>query len=129
MNKVSRVLVVCALAAVVAACRAVPVNNVTDTPLAASSAKTQVSDVSEVIRRAGASLGWQMKEVAPGYIVATLALRTHVAVVDVRFDADSYSISYKDSTNLKYNGSTIHSNYNGWVENLSNAIKAQSSTL
>jgi hypothetical protein len=31
----------------------------------------------------------------------------------------------KDSTNLDYDGNTIHKNYNGWVENLDKAIRVQ----
>jgi hypothetical protein len=52
-------------------------------------------------------------------------LRTHVAVVDIDYDQRAYNIRYKDSTNLDYTGTTIHRNYNGWVENLDKAIKAQ----
>jgi len=31
--------------------------------------------------------------------------------------------------NLNYDGSTIHANYNGWVQNLERAIRAQVSAL
>lgn len=37
----------------------------------------------------------------------------------------SYGITYKDSTNLKYNGIKIHSNYNSWVRNLDRAIQTE----
>lgn len=129
MGKISRALIICAIVAVVAACRAAPVYNVADTPLTSSSSKTQIGDVTEVIKKAGAGLGWQMKEVSPGYMIGTLALRSHIAVVDIRYDTDSFSIGYRDSTNLNYDGSSIHGNYNGWVKNLQSAILGQSSTL
>ena len=65
----------------------------------------------------------------PGHVLGRLALRTHVAVVDIDYTDRTYSIRYKDSTNLDYNGTTIHRNYNGWIENLDKAIKAQLTAL
>ena len=41
----------------------------------------------------------------------------------------NYSINYKDSTNLDYDGTNIHRNYNGWIANLDRAIKTQLATL
>jgi hypothetical protein len=58
-----------------------------------------------------------------GVINAKLSLRTHVAVVDVRYSATSYSIVYRDSTNLDYRGDQIHKNYNGWIQNLDRDIR------
>lgn len=75
--------------------------------------------------RAGKSAGWQMKEMKPGYIFGTLNVRKHVAVVDVNYSVKSYSIRYKDSTELNYDGGKIHPNYNGWIQNLDKAIRAQ----
>ena len=50
------------------------------------------------------------------------------AVVDIEYDAKTYWIEYKDSTNLDYTGSSIHKNYIGWIENLDKAIRAQLTT-
>ena len=77
------------------------------------------------IRRAGAGRGWQMEEVRPGLIRGTLHLRDHVAVVDIPFDTQRFSIRYADSRNLNYDGRLIHQNYNSWVQNLANDIVAQ----
>ena len=52
-----------------------------------------------------------------------MSLRDHVAVVDVRYTATTYSITYKDSTNLNYRDGQIHKNYNGWIENLDRDIR------
>lgn len=121
--------IVVALVAVVAlaACaRTAPIHNVTDVPISpvANQAMT-AADVERAIKRAGAQLGWQMKTVKPGLIEATLNLRTHTAVVDIPFSPNSYSILYKDSSNLQADGTVIHSNYNGWVSNLDRAIRTQ----
>jgi hypothetical protein len=111
-------------------CRgSVPVYNVTDAPVSASKPNPSLDDVGKAIQRAGATLGWQMKETKPGHMLGTLNLRKHVAVVDVNYSVKSYSIKYKDSTELDYNDGNIHPNYNGWIQILDKGIRAQLSTL
>lgn len=70
-----------------------------------------------------------MTEKAPGHIVGTLRLRSHQAVVDILYYTEIYSITYLDSLNLKYDGKSIHKNYNSWIQNLSNGIHAQISSI
>ena len=70
-----------------------------------------------------------MLEKEPGRIVGTLSLRSHEAVVEILYDTEGYSITYLNSVNLKYDGQRIHKNYNSWVQNLSNAIYAQVSSI
>ena len=82
---------------------------------------------SEQIRRAGVGLGWAMEDAGPGLIRGTLNLRTHQAVVDIPYDRQRFSIRYAGSTDLNYDGTSIHSNYNGWVQRLEQTIVAQSS--
>lgn len=79
----------------------------------------------EQIRRAGAGLGWQIDPVRPGLMRATLNLRSHVAVTEIAYDQQGFSIRYVDSRNLGYDGTNIHKNYNGWVTNLERAISQQ----
>ena len=113
----------------IAAC-ATPVLNINNAPVQTSSGqKTSLDEVGKAITRAGVALGWQMKTERPGNIVATLNLRGHTAVVDVTYNTQSYSINYKDSVNLKYDGKNIHPNYNGWIQNLDRGIRTQISTL
>ncbi|MCU7844746.1 MAG: hypothetical protein KZQ93_12990 [Candidatus Thiodiazotropha sp. (ex Monitilora ramsayi)] len=109
-------------------CRTAPVYNVEEAPVNASS-KVSAENVKKAIMSAGAGLGWQMKEVKPGQIVGSIFLRKHSAVVDIPYSATKYSIIYKDSTELKYDGSMIHSNYNGWIQNLDRAIQARLVTM
>jgi len=123
-------VIVSALILVAAGCRgAVPVYNVTDATVAASKPNPSLDDVGKAVQRAGATLGWQMKQTKPGHMLGTLNLRKHVAVVDVNYSAQSYSVNYKDSTELDYDGQNIHPNYNGWIQNLDKAIKAQLSNM
>jgi hypothetical protein len=86
-----------------------------------------MGEVQTAILRAGTQLGWQMQAVSPGRISGQIALRTHTAVVDIEHDAKSYSIKYRDSTNLDARDGMIHRNYNGWIQNLEKAIRTQTS--
>ena len=112
----------------VAGCRGGGVYNVQGAPVAGSKV-VAMQDVETAIRRAGASLGWQIVPRAPGRLEGILILRDHRAVVDITYDTKTYSIQYKDSRNLGYDGTTIHANYNGWVQNLDKAIRMQLSVL
>jgi hypothetical protein len=117
------------LAILLVACTTQPVRNVDNAPINVSGSSYDLSDVTRAIKTAGTVLGWQMQEKTPGHVVGSLYLRTHVAIVDVTYTLDEFSINYKDSTNLNYDGSLIHKNYNGWIENLTNAINVQLSAL
>ncbi|RDH88505.1 MAG: hypothetical protein DIZ78_00800 [endosymbiont of Escarpia spicata] len=105
------------------------VYNVEDASVVANKDGVTMDDVRKAIIRAGATLGWNMNDKGSGLVEGTIHLRSHMAQVDIPYDAQTYSIKYKNSDNLKYDGEKIHSNYNGWIQNLDRAIKAQLSTL
>ena len=109
----------------IAGCRTAPVHNVSDAPFPTWQDKdiTQ-KDISKAIINAGQSLGWVMQEKEDGHIQGNLLLRTHKAVVDINYDHSKYSITYKDSEDLNYDGTDIHRNYNNWIINLTNKIDA-----
>lgn len=126
MKRFAKHLVLVLLVAVATvSCRTSPVFNVVNAPFTNPAPSLEAADTA--IKKAGAQLGWQMKTTAPGKILATLPIRSHVAIVDVSFNEKEFSIVYRDSTNLNYDGTDIHSNYNGWIQNLRNQIIAQSS--
>lgn len=114
-------------ALLMASCRTVPIYNVKDAPVntASGGQAASLATVEQAIVRAGNSLGWVMKVETPSLITGTLTLRTHTAVVSIPFSTTSYSILFKSSVNLEQDGETIHKNYNGWVQNLDKAIRAQ----
>jgi hypothetical protein len=119
-------IAVVAAAFLVAGCRTAPIHNVKDAPVNVPTGQAAtLTTVEQAIVRAGNGLGWQMKVEKPGLIVGTLNLRTHSAVVDIPFSPSAYSIVYKSSVNLDQQGDTIHPNYNGWVQNLDQAIRRQ----
>jgi hypothetical protein len=118
-------LILAASFLVLAGCRAAaPIHNVVAAPVVTSKPVTMEA-VQKAIITAGNVLGWKMEPRNPGRITGTLELRTHRAVVEVTYDTKTYNIKYKDSSNLEYTGTTIHQNYNGWVENLDKAIRVQ----
>lgn len=123
------VVALVAVMALVTGCRTAPVYNVDNAPVSTTSGNASMDQVRDAIVQAGVSLGWQMKPVKPGLIIGTLNLRTHMAQVDINYNTQAYSIHYKASNNLKYDGANIHSNYNGWVERLDQAIRARLSPL
>jgi hypothetical protein len=127
MKNLIRVLPVAGLL-LLAACRMAPVYTVESAPLSAPEGAT-ITQVTEAIKQAGVGLGWQMKPEKEGQMTGRLSLRTHVAVVDIVYDVEKYSIYYIDSTNLNYDGQSIHTNYNNWIRNLSNAIMVQASAI
>ena len=119
-----RILAVLGVVILVAGCATRPIVNVTDQPVVTTAGKQVTADqVRNAIVKAGTSLGWVMTPVSPGLVNARLALRDHLAVVDVRYTATTYSITYKDSTNLNYRDGQIHKNYNGWIDNLDRDIR------
>jgi len=112
-------------------CRTSPIYNVPSQSYITAQSQYTEEDVKKAIIKAGTTLKWSMVAVKPGLITGTLRLRAHMAQVDIIYDLKKYSITYKNSTNLKYNSEdgSIHSNYNGWVQNLDNAIKTELNIL
>lgn len=105
-----------------------PINDIAAAPVTTPRPAT-LQEIERAIRTAGAGLGWQMVPRGPGKVEGTINLREHRAVVDISFDAKNYSIKYKDSSNLNYDGKSIHPQYNNWIINLDRAIRAQLSAL
>ena len=106
------------------------VYNVPDQPVVANKT-VEDKDIYQAILRASNGLGWNVKKIKSGVAEASLHLRTHIAIVTIKYSTTDYSITYKTSTNLNYDESTktIHTNYNGWIQNLDKAIKTQLTLL
>jgi len=91
----------------------------------------KAEDVKKAVRKALFDKDWEIREIGPGHLQGKHTKsggkdKLHVAVVDVRFDAKSVRISYKDSQELNYDKETgvIHKTYNSWVQNLEKNIRA-----
>ncbi len=104
------------------------------------------------IKEAGIRRGWAVKEAdiaqpapapakgkargkapAPtrGQAQATLNVRSHTVVVDVFYTANTFSIAYRDSINMEYDGAkgTIHPNYNKWIKTLAEEIRIRAISM
>ena len=108
-----------------AGCTQAPIRNVPDAAVVTGTGKAATpQEVRAAIVRAGSNLGWAMTPTDPGLVNGRPALRGHVAVVEVRYTAQNYSIACKESSNLDYKDGQIHKNYNRWIENLNRDIRA-----
>jgi hypothetical protein len=123
--------VVAAAALLFAGCGTIqPIQNVEKAPIILPPGKSvNMTQVTTAIMRAGTRLGWQMQPEAPGRISGRIALRAHTAVIDVEHDTKTYTIKYRDSTNLDAKDGMIHRNYNGWIQNLDKNIRAELTLL
>jgi hypothetical protein len=107
-------------------CRTAPIYNVTNQGIVPSGGKPKsLEEVKTAIVEAGRARGWTVKDIAPGHLEAELRLRGHAAVVDIKYSTTSYSITHKDSQNLRYDGTNIHPNYNSWIQNLQRDIETR----
>ena len=98
--------------------------------------KLSIEEVQMDIRQAAAKTGWEVEPgVLPGHIKATHKGEDKAkAVVDIAYDVNKYSISYKSSEKMGYmdscksskSGSIEHNcidpKYNAWVTELNDAI-------
>jgi len=87
--------------------------------------KVQVSqsDARSVILEATKKRGWAVKEIGPRKIEAQYSrTNKYMARVNIFYNANTYSIEYLDSRNLKYDGIKIHKTYNSLVSGLRKEI-------
>ncbi|MEP7154800.1 MAG: hypothetical protein ABI905_03445 [Betaproteobacteria bacterium] len=130
MSAIKSAIIVLGIASAIAmgACTTKPIMNVRDAPVV-SAKPLQAAQVRQAIITAGVALGWQVTDVKPGTLEATLNLREHTAIVEIPYTTSTYSIVYKRGANLGEREGQIHKNYNGWVQNLDTRIKAELSKL
>jgi len=95
--------------------------------VSASGQSLKEAQVKQAILDGARDKGWVARELSPGVITASLAIRSHLAEVEIPYSGSSYSILYKSSTNLDYRpgDQTIHNQYNNWVNYLRQAINAR----
>ncbi|WKD49946.1 hypothetical protein [Microbulbifer spongiae] len=126
MKLMQRVLFLSLVAVTLGACTSYPLLNIQDRIVPSridGSSQTRDSVKQSII--AGCIVkGWSCQEVSPGQILASIDIRKHHAEANINYDNDSYSITYKDSKMLDYDGQrkTIHRSYNRWINNLNSAI-------
>jgi len=105
------------------ACRTAQIYNVYDAQIAYNpKSNITLDDIATAIKEAAVRRHWIVREIEPGLIQATLNIRAHTAEVEIKYNKQSYSIVYKDSTNLRYRNGRIHPRYNTWIQNLRREI-------
>ncbi len=105
----------CAIAPTLGHARTHPIENVESAPIPQG---IDPGKIENAIVMGGKQRGWLSKKVTDRHLEATINVRKHSATVDIKWTDAGYSITYKDSQNLKYKDGKIHSNYNIWVRNL-----------
>jgi hypothetical protein len=111
----------------------VPIVNHGNLPVTAAPGKQlQASDVKKAIMAAAVATGrqWSVTETAPGRLLATYHVRTHTVSTEIHYDANAFSVFYRDSVDMKYapgpdGKGVIHPFYNQWVQELIQAIRVE----
>lgn len=119
------------VAGILTGCGGPKVYNIDKQPVSVAAKYTQ-EDIFNVIKEAGYRRGWIITKVSEGKALGKIDVRgKHLAYIDIAYTAKDFSITYKDSENLKYDAEsgTIHKNYNSWVRNLQRDIEFKLSTL
>ena len=127
-------LVVMAIAAPPAQARSpVPIVAHENLAITTGSGRTPAEeDVKKAITAAAATTKypWSVTAGEAGTLVATAVVRgKHTVSVNIKYSATHYSVSYRDSINMKYKVADgvakIHPFYNDWVQELIDAINAE----
>lgn len=110
----------------------VPIVNPADVQIAAASGKKlSAAEVQQIIGRVAAEKKWIVSAPQNGKFTASLSWNSnkHTIVVEIACQPDRYSITYKDSVNMKYevlNGvPRIHPYYDRHINALRDAIRVE----
>lgn len=82
----------------------VPIMDFKDIPISESTNKTlTAAQVGDAIRMAATYGEWEIRPVADGVLQARYEKESkHMVVVTIAYDANKYSVTYKDSINMKF---------------------------
>jgi hypothetical protein len=97
-------------------------------PIAVPMGLTEKS-VAKAVKLGVLQRGWLVTREEPGYMEATLHLRSHMARIGIDYDPQSVKIRYIDSQNLDFKVKNdvryIHGNYLKWINNAAHDISIQ----
>jgi len=82
-------------------------------------------EIGRVIQRAAVRRGWLVEPMGDNKVRITLNVRKHQAIADITYSSKTFKTTYVKSTNLNYDGKSIHTNYNRWVKNLEMDIEKE----
>ena len=97
--------------------RTKPIYNIVDAPITTGSGKTPTSEqIEQAFTNAAHIKGWSVEPGDAGALIASIHVRQHYAEIAMTHTDKTYSITYRDSKVLMYDGKEIHRNYNKWVQ-------------
>jgi hypothetical protein len=111
-----------AVTLLLAACANEPIYNVPTHMVPGSAQALPPERIEAAIIDAGQSRGWKFERTAPGLLRAKQVQPKYSAVVDISFNARSYSIKHISSSGMNEEGGTVHPHYNMWIRNLERDI-------
>lgn len=87
--------------------------------------------VGAAIKQAGAGIGWQFVDQAPGFIRGKYSnQRDQTVEVDIQYDTRTFSIFNAGMQGIRTTGTgEVQSGYNRWIQNLEQKILAQTSAI
>lgn len=127
-----RIIAIAFIAVALAGCTRASVRDVLDANVITGSGKTPtMAQVRKAIVVAGAARNWAVKDVDEDTLLAIQrpAGKRFSAEVTIDYSPTTYSIIYKNSQGLRFDGESIHSRYNGWVTRLARQIDISLSEL
>lgn len=112
----------------------IPIQNIDTAPIPQAGKQLTITEIEKAIIDAAIYKRWVVTRVSPGVMHAEVAVRNHMAKVEIKYNLESYSITYLDSYNLDFEEASpdskyahrhvdrIHRNYNKWVTLLNREI-------
>lgn len=130
LKSFAKISVMVAVLFTLGSCRTAPIYNADKISLKnVETHKLSQKQVEGAILKSCEALRWRAKVSKPGVISAIYQGRGYMAVVEIPYDSQQFSIIYKESENLNENGGMIHKNYNVWVQNLEQRIRTEIAML
>jgi hypothetical protein len=87
--------------------------------------RRDAEQVGLAIERALVSRNWVVTARRPGELDATLVGPAFRADITIPYSQSRYSLRYRDSHGLDYDGANIHRHYNNWMNNLRISIERE----
>lgn len=125
----SLIVTLCLAHPMEALARTQPIYNVIDKPISTLSGQPlTLAEVESILVDAISTKGWSIAKVEDGLLKAQINVRKHFAAIDVTYNADRYSITYRDSEVLLYDGTKIHRNYNKWIKLIERLVEEKAAS-
>ena len=126
MKKLCNLIIALGVLVALSSCKTAEVYNVPDVALAQIFPHAYSPEqVEKAIITATNKREWSVVSQKSGLIEARYSRGRYSATIDISYTSTHYSINYKESANLEYDGSKINRHYNAWVVKLNKEIQKQ----